>query len=192
MHLRFSATTYEVGLSWQASRPVPKEGSYLFDFDRFDSLEWVLSPSYKIYAPYDSTHQKTVEESEQKLGLVGMSLAVPLSMWFSLTASTHWAMTGNSGSYAEGLLGGQLSTPEFGRFAIKAHLKGEIGAGAGGNINTESGGYVVQALAGFEVPISKYTSLDLNGGKMQTSDGRFNANTLVVALNFHMNLLFEK
>ncbi len=188
----FSATTYEVGLSWKASQPVVKKGRYLFDLESYDNLEWVISPSFKIYSPYDSLHKKSAEESSKDIGLIGITLAVPLSDWFSLTGSTHWATTGNVGSYAEGLFGAKLSTPQFTPLKIRAIIQGEIGAGAGAGINTSSGGYVTQLLAGVTLPISKYTSVSLNGGQMRSSDGRFKANTVLLALDLNLNSIFKK
>lgn len=91
----FSATTYEAGLSWQASMPVPKKGAYLFSSDRFDNFKWVISPSFKMYFPHDSEHKQSEEESEKEIGLIGIALTAPLNNWFSLTGSTHWAMSGN-------------------------------------------------------------------------------------------------
>lgn len=188
----FSTTTYEVGLSWKANQPVVKKGKYLFDLDSFDNLEWVMSPSVKIYFPYDSLHKDSKEESSEKIGLIGITLAVPLSDWFSLTGSTHWATTGNVGSYAEGLFGAKLSTAHFTPLKIKGMILGEIGAGAGAGINTSSGGYVAQISAGFALPISKNTGVSLNGGHMRTSDGRFKANTVLLAFDLNLNLIFKK
>jgi len=188
----FSATTYEAGLSWQASRPVPKSGSYLFSSEAYENLAWVISPSFKMYFPYNSTHKSTPEEANKEIGLVGMTMAFPLSSWFSLTGSTHWAMIGNSGSYAEGLFGAKLLSPPFTPLDIRANLRGEIGAGAGGGINTASGGYVTQALAGLELPVSKNTSLGLDAGEMRTSDDRFKAKTLLLSLNIDLNFIFER
>ncbi len=188
----FEATTYEAGLSWQASQPVPKKGSYLFSSENFDNLAWVFSPSFKMYFPFDSTHGKNQKESEKEIGLIGAQLSVPLNSWFSLIGSTHWAMTGNQGSYAEGLFGAKLSTPSFSPLKIRAGVQGEIGAGAGADINTESGGYVIQALASLEAPISEHTGLEIDAGQMRTSDGKFKANTIKLSLNINLNLIFKK
>jgi len=188
----FSATTYEAGISWQASRPVPETGSHLFSSEDFENLAWVISPSFKMYFPYDSTHKSTPEESEKEIGLVGIIMAFPLNSWFSLTGSTHWAMIGNAGSYAEGLFGAKLLSPPFTPLDIRAKLHGEIGAGAGGSINTASGGYVTQALAGLELPVSQHTALGLDAGEMRTSDGRFKAKTLLLSLNINLNFIYQK
>ena len=188
----FSATTYEAGLTWQASRPVPKKGSYLFCSESFENLEWVMSPSYKAYFPFGSDHKKSKDASEQEITLIGITLSAPLSSWFSLMGSTYWAMTGNTGSYAEGLFGAKLSTPAFTPLNISANVRGEIGAGAGAGINTSSGGYVTETLAGLELPLSEHTALDLEGGRMQTSDGKFKADTLLLSLNINLNFTYKK
>jgi len=189
----FSATTYEAGLSWRASQPTSKEGKYRFRFDYFDRIEWIMSPSIKIYFPYNSAHKQNKEESSKKIGLIGITLAVPLSEWFSLVGSTHWATTGNVGEYAEGLIGAKLSTPQYTALKISANVQCEIGAGAGDGINTTAGGgYITQVLAGFKLPISKYTGFTLNAGQMQTSDGKFKASTILLALDIDLNILVKK
>lgn len=187
-----SATTYEMGLSFETSSPRVKKGTYLFDSNRFTNLHWVMSPSLKVYFPYDSSHKATPEESKKTISLIGVTMAVPLSDWFSLRGSTHWAMTGNVGSYAEGLLGIELYSPEFTPLNIKAKLMAEAGAGAGAGINTESGGFVRHYTAGLEAPISQNTNLSLEMGKMKTSDGRFKANSFVISMNIDLNYIYSK
>ena len=188
----FSATTYEAGLSFATSHPKVKNGSYLFSSSRFHKLKWTMAPSVKFYFPHNSTHKETQEESEKAISLVGVTLAVPLNNYLSLSGSTHWAMTGNIGSYAEGLFGAQLYSPTFSSLHIKAKLSAEIGAGAGAGINTSSGGFVAQLTAGAAIPLSTNTSLNAELGEMKTSDGRFNAHTLLLSLNIHLNYLYKR
>jgi hypothetical protein len=188
----FSATTYEAGISWQAARAVPKRGTYLFSSQRFGKLKWSFSPSYKMYFPYDSNYKGTEADSKETIGLIGMIVAVPLTSWFSLTGSTHWAVTGNVGSYAEGLFGVQLSTPPFTPLKLRGKLQGEIGAGGGSGINNVSGGYITQALAGVEIPVAKHTGLSLNAGQTHSSDGTFKANTVLLAIDFNTDFVYKK
>jgi len=188
----FSSTTYEAGLSFTTSHPVTKKGTYLFDSAAFNNIKWVMTPSIKFYSPHDSSHKESQRESQKDISLVGITLAVPLNDYVSLSGSTHWAMTGNVGSYAEGLFGIQLYSAAFTPLNIKAKLSAEAGAGAGAGINTESGGYVTQLTAGFTVPLSKHSALNAAVGEMQTSDGRFKAHTLVVGIDIHLNYLYKK
>jgi len=188
----FSATTYEAGLSFATSHPKVKSGSYLFSSKKFHNLKWSMAPSVKFYFPYNSAHKDTPEESEKTISLVGVTLAVPLNDYLSLSGSTHWAMTGNVGSYAEGLFGMQLYSPAFSPLHIKAKLSAEAGAGAGAGINTSSGGFVTQLTAGAAMPLSTNTSLNAEFGEMKTSDGRFNAHTILLSLNIHLNYLYKK
>ncbi len=188
----FSSTTYEAGLSFTPTRAVPKSGRYFFKKSNFEKLRWLFSPSYKHYFPYSSSHKGSAKDSSKEVGLVGVSLAVALNDYVSILGSTHWAATGNVGSYAEGLFGLKLSSGEFSPLKLKVVLQGEIGAGAGGSINTSSGGYVTQLLAGLELPTSKHTSLGIYGGDMHTSDGRFRAKTFELSLNMHLDFFYEK
>ena len=188
----FSATTYEAGLSFATSHPKVKNGTYLFSANRFHNLKWTMSPSVKVYFPYNSTHKNTPEESEKTISLVGVTLAVPLNDYLSISGSTHWAMTGNVGSYAEGLFGVQLYSPAFSPLHIRAKLSAEAGAGAGAGINTSSGGFVTQLTVGAAMLLSTNTSLNAEIGEMKTSDGRFNAHTMLLSLNIHLNYLYKK
>lgn len=190
----FSATTYETGLSWQAGRPIPSQaGTYLFLPDRFAKLKWSFTPSYKVYFPYDSSHKSSKEESEKMIGLVGLKLAFPLASWFSLVGTTHWAVVGNVGSYAEGLLGVQLNTPAFTPLDIKLTFDGEIGAGGGSGINTtSSGGYISQLLTGLEIPLTRNVELVAKAGRTRNNEGTFKADALLVGLKFNAHLLYEK
>lgn len=189
---KFSATTYEVGLSFDALQAKPKAGVYSFSKSRFSNLKWTMSPSYKYYIPYDSTHKGESQDSSQEIGLIGIMIGVDLNDYVRLLGTTHWAATGNVGSYAEGLFGLKLSTPAFSSLGLKAVVQAEAGAGAGGSINTSSGGYVTQFLGGLEVPIFGHSTLGFYGGDMQTSDGRFKARTFMASLNIGMNFLHKK
>lgn len=188
----FSATTYEVGLSFQTSNPLPKKGSYLFSADKYTKLNWFMTPSLKFYFPYDSTHKETVEESKKAISLVGITMGVPFNDYISLTGSTHWAMTGNIGSYAEGLFGVRLDSPSFTPLNIKVKVAAEIGAGAGAGVNTESGGFVTQLSTGLKIPLSKHISLNTDVGQMKTSDGKFKAISALVGITIDLKYLYKK
>lgn len=189
---RFSATTYEVGVSFSTENPVPKKGTYLFSASKFDNLKWEMNPSVKVYFPYNSEHKNTQQESEKNIGLIGITLGVPIYDYISVIGSTHWAATGNVGSYAEGLFGLKLNTDAFTPLNIKAIVQAEAGAGAGAGINTKSGGYVTQLVAGLEIPVGKNVRLGINAGEMKTSDNRFNAHTVMFSLNIDLNYLYKK
>ncbi|WP_457745270.1 hypothetical protein [Sulfurimonas sp.] len=188
----FSATTYEVGLSFATSYPKVKKGTYLFSSDKFNNLKWVMTPSIKAYFPYHSTHKDTQIESQEAISLLGITMAVPLNDYISLAGSTHWAMTGNIGSYAEGLFGLQLFSPNFSPLNIRVKTSAQIGAGAGSGVNTSSGGYVTQIEVGLDIPLSKNTSLNAAIGQMQTSDDKFQALSILLGINIHLNYLYEK
>ena len=188
----FSANAYQMALSFGTSNPKVKKGTYLFSSDAFENLQWVMSPSLKVYFPHDSTHKSTPEESEETISLVGIVMAVPLNDWVSIRGSTYWAMTGNIGSYAEGLFGAQLNSPKFTPLNIKANLMAEVGAGAGAGVNTSSGGFVTHYTAGLEIPMTKNTSLNLSAGHMETSDDKFKANSIVLAIDIKLNYLYAK
>lgn len=188
----FSSTTYEAGVSFTTSHPVTKSGTYLFSSSSFNNIKWVMTPNLKFYSPHDSSHKETQKESQKDISLVGVTLAVPLNDYVSLAGSTHWAMTGNVGSYAEGLFGIQLYSAAFTPLNIKAKLSAEAGAGAGAGINTESGGYVTQLTAGLTLPLSNNSALNADIGEMQTSDGRFKAHTIIIGVDIHLNYLYKK
>ena len=188
----FSASTYEVGLSWETSIPTVKEGKYLFGSNSFDRLAWTLSPGIKTYLPYDSTHKSNGEDGTKEIGLIGITAGIPINKYLSFIGSTYWATTGNIGSYAEGLLGAKISSPKFTPWDIKAVIQGQIGAGAGDGINTASGGYVTEFLAGFDIPLTDDMSININGGSMKTSDGTFKADTLSLSLTMNLDLITKK
>ena len=188
----FSSTTYEVGISVKTDKPVTKKGTYLFPSHSFDNIEWTMTPSLKVYFPYDSKHKATKEESQETISLVGVMFGVPLNDWFSIIGSTHWAMTGNIGSYAEGFFGAKLSSPMFTPLDIKLNVMGEIGAGAGAGVNTKSGGYVTHYTTGLSLPVSKHTDLSLSAGRMATSDGSFQALSVLFALDINLNYIYKK
>lgn len=187
----FAATSYELGLSWQQSRPTPGSGPALFAPQKFNSIPWSFTAANKTYLPRGDGRKTTGQAYDSPLDLVGIELAAPVTPWLSFVGSTWWAWGGNVGSYAEGLFGVRLTAGAEADWAVQPTLTYEVGVGGGGHIDLGNG-FIHQGLIGAEIPTPWGFSLAPAGGRMQTHSGSFKADVLTLGLKWNQNSLFAK
>ena len=99
------------------------------------------------------------------------------------------AYAGQAGGYAAGMFGlGYVQPIGLGFNAI---VEIDIGAGAGGAINT-GGGAILQPMAGLSYNITKDFALSAMAGKIMAINGDLDANVLDVAIVYKFNKLLAR
>ncbi len=188
----FAATVLDFGIGWQASRPLATAGaSGLFSTERYQAIPWLSSLAHKTYLPKPHTRNKSGNPYHNQLHLIGLSLQRALNEWFSLSGSTHWAYEGNIGSYAEGLLGVNIHPTLSDTAEWRFKLGYELGV-AGGGVMDIDGGVIHQANLGLLYQINNQLSIDFNIGRMESQNRTFQADVLLLQLNWHHDSLFLK
>jgi len=186
------ANAIDVGIGWQAQRPVARSGSRAaFSASHYQQVHWRGALVHKSYLPRHWTRNNEGMSYDDQLHLVGVELSKPLSGWLNLRGSTQWAYAGNVGSYAEGLLGLELGPEwlQFGPLGLSAAY--DIGVGGGGDMELDEG-FVHQALLGVNIRIDRDLSLALQGGRMESLGGTFSGELLQLQLVWEQDSLFAR
>lgn len=187
----FAATSYELGLSWQAGRPEPGGSTAQFPAGKFRSVPWSFTAANKTYLPRGEGRKTSGEAYDSPLDLVGLELAAPVNSWLSFVGSTWWAWGGNIGSYAEGLFGVRLTAGAEEGWAVLPTLTYEIGVAGGGHADLGDG-LIHQGLIGAEIPTPWGFSLALAGGRMETPSASFKNDLISLGLKWNQVSLFAR
>jgi hypothetical protein len=119
--------------------------------------------------------------------LMGAKLDWFLTEKFYVSGQAIFAYKGKAGGYATGMFGlGYVQPIGLG---INAIAEIDIGAGAGGSINT-GGGAILEPMVGLSYDLTKDISLSAMGGKILSLNGPLEANVLEVSLVYNFHKLF--
>jgi hypothetical protein len=193
----FEGTTLSAGLSWT---PVAAELAY--DYPR-ENLERQGLPGSaarldpmrvqlmnKTYLPESSAHKVNGGELDDAINLLGLGIQRPIEIFHqdcAVTAAAFGAWDGGVGGYAEGLLGLQYELAPFknARFHTVT-LRGEIGAGGGGDVDVGPG--LIYALsAGWRFQYSRDLALSLDVGSVEADTGSFHASAFTLGVSYVLN-----
>jgi len=186
---RLRATSYELASGWHGDLPLA-EGKHRFSSDKYDMVPWEFAITHKSYFPDGKLRNEVNQPYASMLGLIGFEMGRPLLPWLGLIASTHWALQGNIGSYAEGLFGIRIAPGrENGLFTPV--LSGEIGVAGGGKMNVGNG-WIRQWSAGGDLHLAPDVAISLSLGRMQAIQNTFAANLALLTLRWQLATPFGK
>jgi hypothetical protein len=147
-----------------------------FGFERLDMTVTQLHPR-------NSTHLSTGQPLTQDIGLVGMRFENRVGdspMWFGIEAAG--AAKGGVAGYAEVLGTGGLHWP-LGSERVTFDLRGSVGAGGGGDIDT-GGGLLLKGAAGATVRLTDTLGISVEGGLSHAPQGHFDGRHVSVSLDW--------
>jgi len=120
--------------------------------------------------------------------LTGVKLDWYLSEKLYVSGQALAAYAGKAGGYAAGMFGlGYVQPIGLGLNAI---AEVDIGAGAGGAINT-GGGAIIQPMAGLSYNLTKNVALSAMAGKILALNGNLDANVLDISIVYKFNKLLS-
>jgi hypothetical protein len=176
---KFSSTTLDVGLSWQAIKPNATTGIFSFSDKKYEFFPWRISTGVKTYFVKNSIPQS----------LLGFELSMPINNYFDLNGNTYWAFAGNIGSYAEGMFGIKAHTKPLTSYKITPMINTEIGVAGGGHITID--GYLLQTTAGFSISSGLGFDVAVSGGRVQSSGSAFKADVAELKLTWNQISVFR-
>ena len=149
-----------------------------------------LQALHKTYFPASSAKKKNGSDLDEAMHLVGLGVARPIQLLdqdFTLTARAFTAWEGGTGGYAEGLLGLQYELTPFAnaRFHTVV-LRGEVGAGGGGDVDVSSG-LLYHLAAGWRFQYTDNIAISLDLGSVEADRGSFEGESLTVGLSYILN-----
>lgn len=144
--------------------------------------KWALRLSHVTYLS-DPTLRKDAGGGD--VNLIAMKADRMLSDHFYLTGQAAVAYEGDAGGYATGLFGIGYNHMLSDRLAIRAELL--AGSAGGGGINT--GGGIVQPMAGLTWKLTKNLDFALMAGKLRSMRGDLDTTVLDAGLVYRFNTL---
>jgi hypothetical protein len=133
--------------------------------------------------PRDTRHLSTGAPLTQTIGLVGTRVEHDLAgtpMWLGLEAAG--AAKGGVAGYAEVLGTGGVHWP-VGGDRLTLDLRGSIGAGGGGDIDT-GGGFLLKGAAGATLRVTDTLGISVEGGLFHAPYGHYDGREVSVALDW--------
>lgn len=188
----FHAPTAMVGLSW-TTRPV----EFGLDYPRGNLEREGLSgedtrlqelrfgPLAKFYSPPGDAHKKNGDEYQDLIKLAGFGVERPVFDFLTLTARAFAAYADDMGGYKEGLLGARIEwVPlEFREVRLGLHFEG--GPAGGGGADLESG-LIGVFSGGVGIPITDRVLFHLDWGKMEASQGSWEAEAVTTGITWRV------
>ena len=193
----FDGTTLSLGLAWN-----PYSAELAWDYRRsqlenqsvpgsvaeLDSLR--VQALHKSYFPNSSSKTNKGTPLNDNLHLAGVGIEKPfeaLDEDWAATARMFAAWGGESGGYAEGLVGLQYELTPFSNARFHTvYLRGEIGAGGGGDVDTGSG-LLYHLAAGWRFQYSRDLALSLDVGSVEADHGTFEGESATVGISYVLN-----
>lgn len=142
------------------------------------ALSWRFRPSVRRYA---SSQRAAPSRPPVPVEDLAFQADLLVSDAAYLTAQSGWALSGQAGAWATGLLGGGIESPSWRGHRIG--LEALAGAGGGGGISTE-GGALVQAAGWWSYALTPRVGIELSVGRARAIGGRFDSNLLGAGLVF--------
>ena len=121
----------------------------------------------------------------QDMSLMHFGLSYPIAKNIDLLGETRWAMGGDYGAYAEGIIG--LSTSIFTYKKLRFNLPVQMVVAGGGGIDVGKG-IGVQLNLATDYLISETASISLSAGKLTMINGNYNP--LSFYIGYRQNLFF--
>ena len=121
----------------------------------------------------------------ENMTLMYFSLAHPINNKIDILGETRWAMGGDYGAYAEGIIGFSIPIINFTKFTLSTPIQMVVAGGGGIDVGKGLG---IQLNLSADYHFSKSSSLSFSVGKLNFIDGNYKP--LSFNINIKQNLFF--
>lgn len=178
----FAASTYGFGLKFYINQNglISSDGE-AFTSAKFKGMEVIVGEEIYFDAErYDAEPQDLLQ--------IFLQLNFYMTKNFYVSGQTSFANFGNAGAYAEGIVGGGIST--FSGFSNSIQLFAQIlgGAAGGGAIDTGQG-LIVKPSAGVSLYINDKLGIRTSLGQVISINGELNSTLINIGLNYRISML---
>ena len=181
----FSANYLQLGLKYhfESSLRLGASGENFDSYDGFKQNRIGLKTGIQVHqAPYAMDRNSKMYED---MTLMYFGLAYPANKKIDLLGETRWAMGGDYGAYAEGIIG--FSTPIINYKKITFNTAIQMVVAGGGGIDVGKG-IGIQFNLSADYHFTKTSSLSFSVGKLNMIDGNYTP--LSFNINFVQNLFY--
>ncbi|RMH04540.1 MAG: hypothetical protein D6702_02970 [Planctomycetota bacterium] len=138
------------------------------------------------YQPFNQARRTNGRRLTDDIGLIGVRGDWFLDRRFFVTMSVHGALTGDVDGYAQLFGGLGYALPLGWGIDLEGALR--LGAGGGGGVDT-GGGFLAQPTLGLRANFNPTTSFAIQGGRLYSLNGTFDAEVITAELGFTTNTI---
>lgn len=188
----FEANTLLLALNWTPNVITPNSNNTSLSGGKYDSVNWRAFVDHKTYLPSDGILDKNGQPYEDSINLLGFGIEKPITKYISLSGRGYGAWTGDVGAYAEGLFGVQVHTANLmSNYDLQLEARYDIGVAGGGGMEVGDG-VINQLIAGVRYQLIENMFVRAEYGKMQAVDGTFDADTIVLGVDWEFGMPIRK
>ena len=184
----FEANTMLLALNWTPNIILPNTCNLSLNSSVARAVEWSAFVDHKTYLPKADIVTKGGQPYADSISLLGFGVEKKISDWLAISGRGYGAWTGDVGAYAEGLFGIKIFSQDIVPGSnIQVEGRYDIGVAGGGGMEVGDG-IINQLVIGVGYPIFDSALLRVEFGKMQAVDGTFEANTVVLGVDWRFGL----
>lgn len=181
----FSANYLQLGLKYHFESSI-RLGAYGKKIDSYDGFkqDYIgVKTGIQVHQAPNALDRNSL--IYKKMTLIYFGLSYPIHKKLDILGETRWAMGGDYGAYAEGIVG--FSTPiiNFNKFTLSTPIQMVIAGGGGIDIGKGVG---IQLNLSADYHFAKSSSLSFSVGKLNFIDGNYKP--LSFNINIKQNLFF--
>ncbi len=177
----FNTSSFGVGLKHYIDRNGIIDDEKTFSSGKFKGLEVITKHDIYFDAKRDS-------EPTEDLHQISLQINLNLNKNIYIAGQTSFAIYGNAGAYAEGIVGLGVKTNPFFNDKTTLFLQGLAGAAGGGDISTGEG-LIIKPSAGFNYQVSNSLSFRAAGGYVKAKGGNLSSPLFNFGINYHISFL---
>ena len=181
----FSANYLQLGLKYhfESNLRLGTYGKKVDSYDGFKQKYIGVKTGIQVHqAPNALDRNSLIYEN---MTLMYLSLAYPIYNKIDILGETRWAMGGDYGAYAEGIIGFSVPIINFNKFTLSTPIQMVVAGGGGIDVGK---GYGIQLNLSADYHFAKSSSLSFSVGKLNFIDGSYTP--LSFNINIKQNLFF--
>ena len=181
----FSANYLQLGLKYhfESNLRLGTYGKKVDSYDGFKQKYIGVKTGIQVHqAPNALDRNSLIYEN---MTLMYLSLAHPIHNKIDILGETRWALGGDYGAYAEGIIGFSVPIINFNKFTLSAPIQMVVAGGGGIDVGK---GFGIQFNLSADYHFAKSSSLSFSVGKLNFIDGNYTP--LSFNINIKQNLFF--
>ena len=175
----FSANYLQLGLKYRFESNL-KLGTYGKKVDSYDGFKQKyigVKTGIQVHQAPNALDRNSL--MYENMTLMYLSLAYPIHNKIDILGETRWAMGGDYGAYAEGIIGFSTSIVNYNKFTLSTPIQMVVAGGGGIDVGK---GFGIQLNLSADYHFTKSSSLSFSVGKLNFIDGNY------MPLSFNINI----
>jgi hypothetical protein len=177
----FYTSSFGVGLKYYLDRNGIIDDEKKFSNGKFKGLEVITKHDIYFNAERDNNPTEDLHQ-------ISLQINLNLNKNIYIAGQTSFAVFGNAGAYAEGIVGLGVKTNPFFNNKTTVFLQGLAGAAGGGDISTGEG-LIIKPSVGFNYQLSKTLNFRTAAGYVKAKGGNLSSPIFNFGINYNISFL---